>query len=495
MIVELKKLAKHSGIYGLGVVASKLVSFVMLPVYTRYLQPSDYGTLELLDLLVFFATSFASMGVYSAVFRYYAAATSEQEKKEVVSTALYFTGGCSLLLSLGMFIGAPLIAQGLLGNAGYAHYVRIVGGTFFFSNLCEVPMAYLQAQGRSPLFVGLGLGRTIMSASLLALSLVVLQWGVQGVLLVNCLSNFVVSVVLFNTVLRNVPRRLVRKKLKEMLDYGLPLVLGGLASFILTFSDRFFLRRFGTLADVGVYALGYKLAMVAALLTNTPFAQTWQWQQFDLAAKQNAKDLYAKIQLYQLLVSLLVGVAVALLARDALRVLTPQSYWEGARIVPLIVLCYVMDNSRTVILSGVLVQRATHYQAWIGVVVTVADLALNLLLIPRYLAMGAAVATLAAYALRLGLTYLAAQRVYAVQYDHLRNGLALAAAVLVYVLSSLVKLPVIPSVAANLLLITLFGSAMLFLLRADERGMVRQIALSAVQRLRASLGMQPSLRG
>jgi O-antigen/teichoic acid export membrane protein len=154
-----------------------------------------------------------------------------------------------------------------------------------------------------------------------------------------------------------------------------------------------------------------------------------------------------------------------------------------------------MDNSRTVILSGILVQRATHYQAWIGVVVTAADLALNYLLIPRYLAMGAALATLAAYTLRLGLTYLASQHVYSIKYDHLRNGLALGAAVLVYVLSSLLNLPLIPSVAANLLLIILFGSTALFLLRADERGMVRQMGLSAVQRLRTSLGMQPSLRG
>jgi len=491
MIAELKKLAKHSGIYGLGIVGSKLVGFVMLPVYTLYLRPADYGMLELLDVLVFLATNFASMGVYGAVFRFYAAYTSQQDKKEVIGTALYFTGTCSLLVASGLFVAAPMIAQGLLGSAGYAHYVRIVGITFFFSNLCELPMAYLQAQERSLLFVGLGLGRTVFSASLLTLALAVFQWGVKGVLLAGCLSNAVVSMVLLKTVLRNIPRRLVRQKLTEMLHYGLPMVLGSLASFVLTFSDRFFLRTFGTLAEVGIYALGYKLAMVVAVLTNSPFALTWQWQQFDLAAKKDAKDLYAKIQLYQLLVSLLVGVAVCLLARDVLRILTPENYWDSYRIVPLIALCYILDNSRAVILSGILVRGVTHYHAWIGGVVAVADLALNYLLIPRYLAMGAALATLAAYTLRLGLTYLAAQRVYSIKYDRVRSSLALGSAVFVYMLSMVVRLPVIPSIIVNLGLIGVFGLMALLLLQPHERSMVRQISWSAAQRVLATLGRQP----
>jgi O-antigen/teichoic acid export membrane protein len=490
MIAEIKKLVKHSGIYGMGIIGSKLVGFVMLPVYTRYLQPADYGTLEMMDLLVFFATSFASMGVYGAVFRFYAAYSAESDKKEVIGTALYFTGGSSLLISVMIFAGAPWIADGFLGSVESTNYVRIVGATFLFSNLCEVPMAYLQAQEKSLLFVGLGFGRTLLSALMLGIVLAVFRWGVLGVLLVNCFSNLLVSLILFRTVLWSIPRRLAREKLAEMLSYGLPMVLGALASFVLTFSDRFFLRKFGSLADVGVYALGYKLAMVVALLTNSPFALAWQWQQFDVAAKKDAKELYAKIQLYQLLVSLMVGIMVSLLARDALRILTPPTYWDGYRIVPLIVLCYIIDNVRTVILSGVLVRRTTHYHAWIGLVVALADLALNYLLIPPYLAMGAAVATLAAYSLRLGLTYWAAQHVYPVPYEYFRGGLALASAVALYLASTFVRLPVIPSIIANLCLMGIFGLAILLLLQPGERVMVRQIGFSAAQKLKSAFRHQ-----
>jgi O-antigen/teichoic acid export membrane protein len=382
---------------------------------------------------------------------------------------------------------APLIARGLLGSADYGHYVRIVAATFFFSNLCEVPLAYLQARERSVTFVSVSVSRTVLGAASLAIALALLRWGVQGVLFANCLTNAVVGLTLTIVTLRDLPSRLAKEKLKQMLRYGLPLIPGALASFVLTFSDRFFLRHFGTLADVGVYALGYKLAMVVALLTNSPFALTWQWQQFDIAAKENAKELYARIQLYQLLVSLLVGVAVTVLARDALRILTPETYWDGARIVPFIVLCYILDNTRTVILSSILVQRATHYEAWIGAVVTLTDLLLNYVLISRYLAMGAASATLLAYALRLALTYLAAQHVHSVRYDYLRCGLALGSAALIYLLSLLFRLPVASSVGINLLLLGLFGLTTFRILHPDERTLVRKAGSSAAGRVMAVL--------
>jgi O-antigen/teichoic acid export membrane protein len=487
MIAELRKLARHSGIYGLGIVASKLVGFVMVPVYTRFLQPRDYGVLELLDLMLFLATTFASMGIYGAVFRFYALYPSEKDKKEVVGTALYYSAGCSLFVTLVLAWLAPLIARGLLGSADYGHYVRIVAATFFFSNLCEVPLAYLQARERSVTFVSVSVSRTVLGAASLAIALALLRWGVQGVLFANCLTNAVVGLTLTIVTLRDLPSRLAKEKLKQMLRYGLPLIPGALASFVLTFSDRFFLRHFGTLADVGVYALGYKLAMVVALLTNSPFALTWQWQQFDIAAKENAKELYARIQLYQLLVSLLVGVAVTVLARDALRILTPETYWDGARIVPFIVLCYILDNTRTVILSSILVQRATHYEAWIGAVVTLTDLLLNYVLISRYLAMGAASATLLAYALRLALTYLAAQHVHSVRYDYLRCGLALGSAALIYLLSLLFRLPVASSVGINLLLLGLFGLTTFRILHPDERTLVRKAGSSAAGRVMAVL--------
>jgi O-antigen/teichoic acid export membrane protein len=487
MIEELRKIAKHSGIYGIGLISSKAVGFLMIPVYTRFLVPGDYGILELLDLLTFFATNFATMGIEAAVFRFYAAYESEQDKEEVIATALLYVTGGSFLCALGLFIGAEPIARLVLGSAAVARYVRIVSLTFFFSNLCEVPLAYWRAQERSALYVSVGLARTVLGAASIAVALAGLKWGVSGVLYANLLSNAVAGVGLAGAVLYYLPKKVVLHKLREMLRYSAPLVISGLGSFVLVFSDRFFLRRYGDLTQVGIYALGYKLAMIVNLVVGGPFRLTWQWRQFELAKKENAKAVYAKIQVYQLLASVFVGLAVALLAKDALRILAPTTYWGASQIVPIIALCYILDNVRSVILSGVLIQRLTQLLIPIAVAAALTNIALNFLLIPRFLAMGAAVATLLSYLAYLAMAHFVAQRVYFIRYEYARNLAVLASAGIVYAASGLFKLNLAPSILVNLLLLSVFAVASIRLLDREERSLVWQTGANLVRRLRGGM--------
>ncbi|MBI4167044.1 MAG: oligosaccharide flippase family protein [Acidobacteria bacterium] len=484
MIEELRKIVKHSGIYGIGLVSSKAVGFIMIPVYTRFLAPGDYGTLELLDLLTFFATNFATLGIEAAVFRFYAAYDSEQEKKEVIATALLYATGGSFLCALVLFIWADPIARQVLGSSALSPLVRIVSATFFFSNLCEVPLAHWRAQERSVLYVSVNLARTLLGAASIAVALAALKWGVRGILYANLLTNAIAGLGLAGSALLYLPRKLDARKLAEMLRYSVPLFISGLGSFVLVFSDRFFLRRYGDLTQVGIYALGYKLAMIVNLVVGGPFRLTWQWQQFELAKKENAKVMYAKIQIYQLLVSVSVGLAIALLAKDALRILSPTSYWGASQIVPIIAFCYVLDNVRSMILSGVLVQRMTHSLIPIAVAAALINVTLNFLLIPHFLAMGAAVATLLSYLAYLAMTHSVAQRAFFIRYEYGRNLAVVASAGLVYLAGTLIHLELLPSILVNLLLFSIFAVTSFNLLDQEERSLVRQTGVNLVRRLR-----------
>jgi O-antigen/teichoic acid export membrane protein len=484
---EVTKLVKHSGIYGLGIVANKAVGFLMIPVYTRFLVPRDYGVLEILDLVLFFSTTIAATGVFGAVFRFYAAYEEERDKKEVIAAALFYTAGSGLVCALVLIAAASPLAQAVLGSASYTHFVRIVALTFFFSVLCEVPLAYFRAREQSALFVGVGAARAVLGALMLVVALAALKWGVRGVVYANCVTNAIAGLTLFGFVLSQVPKRIVAQKLEEMLRYGLPLVLSGLASFVLVFSDRLFLRFFGHLSAVGVYALGYKMAMVVALVISGPFSLAWSWEQFEIAKGRNPGAIYAKVQTYQFFFSLCIGLGVAVMAKDALRILTPESYWAAAQFVPLIVLCYVLGNARLVMLSGILVRQLTHYLIPITALIVAIDLGLNYVLISRYLAMGAAIATLITYAAYLGLTYLVAQRVYSVRYEFGRGGIALGSAVLIYLASWRLNLGLVGSIAVNLMLLGLFAAILLKLLDRGERDMFLRMGFSLKERLQKSL--------
>lgn len=486
MLEELKRLLKNSGIYGLGIVMSKGISFLMIPVYTRYLAPRDFGVIEMLDLTMFFAGIFSAMGLQSAVFRFYAAYDNDRDKRRVISTAALFYAAASLATSALLIAFAAPLAGVVLGDRGFASLVRIVSVTLLFSNLTEVPLAYWRAQERSTRYVVVSLSRTVLGASLLALALAVLHRGLVGALYAGLISNLIVGTALFVVTLRETSAFLDSKKLREMLSYAVPLIPASISSFVLVFSDRFFLRHFANLSDVGIYALGYKLAMVITLIINLPFSLVWQWQQFELAKKDEAPKLYANIQLYLLIAATAFGLALSLFAKDVLRILTPSSYWGAARIVPLIAMCYVVETIRLVVTSGILVKRKTHLLAGVAVIVAVVNLGLNYVLISRYLAMGAAVATLISYILNLALCYGFARRVYAIPYDHARNLATVVAAVGLYLCGRLLQLPVAASIALNALLFAIFLAVAIAMLSKDERGMFRELGAVVARRLRRS---------
>jgi O-antigen/teichoic acid export membrane protein len=457
----------------------------MIPVYTRYLVPADYGVLELLDLVIFFSGIFAMMGIGSAFFRFYVAAESSEEKEAVASTASFTVAGISVLVLILMQLLAGLLSTIAFGSATYAPLVRIVAFTLFFSNLTELPFAYLRAQQRTVLFVIIGLARTVLNATMLIVAVAVLHKGVLGVVYANLISNALVGVTLSSALMVRVRGKVSREKFEQMFRYGAPLIVQSLASFVLVFSDRFFLRHFASLSEVGIYGLGYKLAGIVSLLVSGPFNMTWSWQQFELAKKPNARHMYAKIQIYQLLVSVSIGLAVSVLAKDILRLLSPPGYWGAAPIVPLIALSYVLSDMRSVVLSGILIQRATHQLAVISAIAAVANLGLNYALIARYHAMGAAVATLICYALLLALSYAVAQRVYSVRYEYSRNVGVLGVATLIYLVSTLFDFRLFASITVNVLLLMLFPITSAVMLRREERVMFWELGTRAIERLRA----------
>ncbi len=481
---ELRQLVKNTGIYGLGNVLTKAMGFLMFPLYAYHLAPGDYGLLELLDLILVLAGIFTAMGIQAAVFRSYAAAQSETEKRDLMGTALLFYGFTSLLVALLLFACAAPLSNLAFGTSQHAPLLRIVSATFFFACLPEVPMAYWRVQEKARIYVAVTLGRTLLSAVLIALALVVGKRGVEGVLLAMLLGNLLTGTCMFAVVLRQVSRKISLSHLRQMLAFGLPLVPWSLNLFLVSFSDRFFLRYFASLSDVGIYALGCKLAFALPLLVTTPFELVWGPRRHEIAKREDAPKVFARIEAYLLLAMVTVGLAVAIMGSELVRIISPPAYWAAASIVPIIVLCYVFNGMRGMFLTGVYVQQATRYLVLIAAVVTTTNLVLNYVLISRYLAMGAAWATLITYAVDLGLCYMVAQRVYPVPYKGFRNAVLLLWAGMIYGVSTLFHLSLPATLAVDLVLVLVFLAGSVFLFDRQERLMFRNLGAGLAQNLR-----------
>src|SRR5687767_7776927 len=135
MTSEMRKIGRHTLVYGAGVVASKMVSFIMLPVYTRFLTTADYGVLELLGTTIDVIGMIGGIGLSAGVFKHYAEMNGEAQRRELISTATLGSTGLALLItSLGL-IASPMLTRMLFGPTLSPLYFRLFFLIYFFQSI------------------------------------------------------------------------------------------------------------------------------------------------------------------------------------------------------------------------------------------------------------------------------------------------------------------------------------------------------------------------
>ncbi|HEU5219819.1 MAG TPA: oligosaccharide flippase family protein, partial [Gemmatimonadales bacterium] len=271
----MKRLGRDTMIYGMTTVISRLVSLIMLPVYTRLLTPADYGVMSLLDNTIDVATILFTMGALSGTTRYYFKAETEQERLTLVGTAFSRLIVSSMIGTLVLLLGAPLIWQYFLHGAGSPGLIRIAALTFFLGDLSPVALLLLQIRQRAGLLSVIGIARLVMQLGLNIVLVVHFRMGVAGVLLSSMITTGVIGVTGVVFYLRIVGLRFDRAVGKQLGRFGRPYQLSGAASFILTFGDRFFLQALAGAAVVGLYGLAYQFGFLLTQLGVAPFMRAW----------------------------------------------------------------------------------------------------------------------------------------------------------------------------------------------------------------------------
>lgn len=409
-------------IYGAGALLGKLASFIMLPVYTRYLSPADYGVLELLGTTIDVIAMIAGIGLASGVFKYYAEADDEAERREVMSTAALGTAGLALLTTaVGVAFADPLTRL-VFGSEGEPLYFRLFFLTYFLQAAGGVPLMLIRAQNRSTLFVALNVAKLVAMLSLNIYFVVFLRMGVLGVLISTLAVTGALAVVLSMYAFREVGFSFSWPRFQSLSRFGAPLIAWSLGSFILTFSDRYFLNYYTDAATVGVYSLAYKFSFVLSAFTAVPFQQVWDSQRFAVAKQPDAQEVYRRVFLYFNLALIGGSIIIALVVKDMLRVMADPSFHSAYTVVPLVLVVTVVQQWTGYCSIGLYLKNATHLYAWSAGIAVAVALALNMLLIPRFGMFGAAWATVAAYGVRFAVVYWFAQGRYHIGYPWKKVG-------------------------------------------------------------------------
>jgi len=416
---SIRHIGRHSLIYGAGVLLSRAIAFVMLPVYTRVMTPTDFGALQLIETTLEVISIIAGSRLAAGVFHYYHKASTAEDKRAVLSTALVVLVSSYAMASGATFLFAPRIAALVfgIGDGATVDYIRIAAGSLFLYSFLVVPLSFLQLRERSTLFVGLNVARVLLQLSLNILFVVVLRINVKGVLLSTLITNLVFATVLTWLLLSSVGLRFSRSAAGDLLRFGLPFVATQAATFVATFGDRYFLRSAADTAAVGVYGLAYQFGFLLAAVGYEPFNNYWEPKRFALARRPDRDILYARAFLYFNVLLMTVAVGITLFVGDVLHVMATPPFFGAAAIAPIVVVAYVLQSWTGFHNVGIMLRERTQYITianWVGAIVALIGYAA---LIPRWFGIGAAVATVLSFGSREWLVYLFSQRLCRIAYD------------------------------------------------------------------------------
>ena len=416
-----KDILKGTGIYSITVVAERVASFLLLPVYTRFLMPADYGLLELLDLTVYILTALVGMRIAESLYYYHSRADDPESQKRVVCTVLLGAVAMGAIGSALASLAAPWISQGVFGTRRYVPLFYLLYTTFAFSLPLQVGLAYVRTIDRPKLYVAISVGRLILTAALNVVFLAVYGMGAPSILWSSLVVTSLTTPLLLLYVLKGIrPRQHFEwALLKDFLRYSSPLGLGSLSLFVINFGDRFFLRTVVSLADLGIYALAYKMGMLVVNV-QTPFDTYWKAQMFRIVRQPRGEAVYVGVSTYVTLGLTYIVLLLALFTKPVIHLLVAPAFYPAAIFVPWIAAAYVLRSLGVYFSSAFLLEGKTVQHTCVTAASAAACLAAYAALIPRFQLWGAVAGTLVGFGVMVVLALWQAQKLRPFPYEFRR---------------------------------------------------------------------------
>ena len=411
-----KKIVKHSLIFGTGEILSRLIGFILIPLYTRYLPRDQYGALQIILITSNLIGIVLQMGLGSAIFKSVVYDRNNRDNRIKYSTAMNFLLLSGLAGLTVFFLLARHVSILLFRTADYVTEIRIIVATVLFRNMAVIPLSKLRIDGKTLNYSLLSLLRFTAQLGFNILFIVKLGFGIKGILLAELIAT-AAFVPVYTGILKNqYVFRMHLAELKEILHFGVPLIPSAVSMFLLNMSSQYFLQHYSGLADVALYALAYRFSMIIALMVSA-FQFTWASQLFEIAREENARHIFSRNFTRFYGVITLACIAMNFAARPLIRLMATPEYADSYRIVPLLNISYLFLGVFYYSSIGINLKKKTAFQSLYAVIAALVNLGLNLWLVPVHGVMGAAAANAVSFFIMAALTLLKSERLYPVGYE------------------------------------------------------------------------------
>ncbi len=447
----LKKLAGQTAIYGLSSILGRFLNFFLTPIHTTALSKFDYGVNSDIYSLIAFLMVIFTFGMETTFFRFFSKKENAQQGNQIFSHTLFPVLSISLVFILLMLLFLPQVA-GIMKYEEHPEYPIYMVLIVMMDAIAAVPFAKLRAQNKALKFVSIRISQILIFVLLNVFIFSICpwliskdiltsfiqqiyhpEWGVAYIFIANIIANGVMLLLLLPT-FKGFSFRLNWSLEKKYLLYATPLVIAGFAGIANEMLDRQFLKYLlpegRAFEEIAMYGANYKIATFMMM-----FIQAFRFAAepffFAQAKEENPKKMYAQILKFFTLFQSVIFVGLVCFI-DVVKIFIDPKYWEGLYLAPLLLFANLLVGINMNLNIWYKLEDKTRYGAYITFTGFAVTVGLNLLLIPKYEILGAAIATLLSYASMTAYAYYLNQKHYHTPYPiariftYLLSGIALA---------------------------------------------------------------------
>lgn len=387
---ETKRLLKNTGIIAVGGIATKLVQFLLLPLYTTVLSTEEYGTVDYINTIALFLVPAVSLLMDEAMFRFLIDCRGDQDRKRVVTASCAVLGsGCCV------FAAAMLVIWAVFRPGNLAWIVALVVSQC----LLTMASAVMRGFGDTVSYTALNLLTSLATIAMNVLFIAVFRWGVVGMLSATVIAQGCMALVFMarKRIWRYIePKAFTAGECRDLVRYSLPLIPNKVSWTIMNMLDRLIIMNTIGAAASGVYAVSYKFPSVMDQVYGF-FYQSWKESSARaLGEGEDADAFYNSV--YRALRRFMMSVVLGMTALMPLvyGILIKGSFDEGILYVPILLLATYFSNMSGFYGGIFTAHKDTGIMGTTTVVSAVLCVALCFLLIPQFGLYGASAATIAA---------------------------------------------------------------------------------------------------
>lgn len=420
MLKDIKNTTKHSFIYSLGNIGLKLLGLILIPYYTNeiYLSHEDFGALALLEATLQVAVGVMGMAMAQGLQRWYWDSQYVRKQKNIFFTAYSFLFFALLPLITLLFVFAGKLSLLIFNTNSFVLLLKLTFVTAALKVINGLTLTLLKLKSKSTLYAVVQILSLVVTLAVIIGGLVYKNMGLDAVWVGYIVGEIFVFAALLVVVVKNMTFTFEIKVLKEMFNYGLPLMLTSVAGVILLTTDRYMLNSRAGLVDTGIYSLGVRLANTLKVVVTTSIISALTPLLMQKIDDPNHQRHYSKVMTYSSFVFVMVLLALSLFSLEILKIFTKSSiYWESAGIVAVISYSLLFGLMRSNANMGLIIVKDTRSIGILTLITTFINILLNYWFIPIWNIYGAALATLLSQFLFLGLTVFIAQKKYYINYE------------------------------------------------------------------------------